>query len=455
MPFPIAFQGKLGRVPYALWSLAVFLSQHLITLIAFKLLGQPVPLDWHFIPLPMRSFVIQSIASDAILLAAFAYVLLVAWVLAALSFRRAADADVSGWLATFAIAPIIQIPVMASLCLLPPRPAGRLAPSSRDASRTIWRAAIEGVVAGLGLTLSAVALSTLIFGSYGYGVFVVAPFVVGAATAYFANREKDLGASQTARLVLIAIQTGGIALLMTSLEGMICIITAAPLGIGMAHIGGLLGRSIARYSRPSVLQTFSGFGLLPLVFALEAAMPATTRFDTVASVEVDAPAGTVWSSVLRMDAIDAPPSLAARLGVAFPLGWEMIGAGVGASRLGVFSTGTAVERVTEWAPERKLSFVVLRDVPAMRELSPYEHVHAPHVIGYFQTISTSFELLDQGNGRTQLVVRTSHDLKLEPIFYWLPLARWVIRQNNDRVLMQIKLQSERNHSIGGNPAVRR
>ena len=74
MPFPFAFQGKLGQVPYALWSFGVFLSQHLITLIAFKLLGQPLLLDWHFIPLPMRSFVIQGVGSDAILLAVFAYV---------------------------------------------------------------------------------------------------------------------------------------------------------------------------------------------------------------------------------------------------------------------------------------------------------------------------------------------------------------------------------------------
>jgi len=449
MQFPIAFEGKLGRLPYALASFGVFLSQHLVTLIAFKLMGQRLALDWHFLPLPLRSFGHLSAGWDLMLLCALAYGLLVTWVLAALAFRRPTDAKLSGWIAAFAIAPIIQIPVILSLCFFPPRPVDHQPSSTGDTSGRVGRAAAEGVIAGLGLTLSAVALSTLIFGSYGYGVFVLAPFVIGAATAYFANRGRDLGAARTARLVAWATTLGGIALVMTSLEGIICIVLAAPLGIGVALIGGLLGRSIALHSRQSVLQTFSGFGLLPLVFAVESALPPTTSFDVVASIEVSAPTDMVWRSILRMDTIDVPPSLASRLGVAYPLRWKMIGEGVGASRLGEFSTGTAIERVTEWVPGRKFSFVVLHDVPAMRELSPYEHVHAPHAIGYFQTSWTSFELLPQEHGRTQVILRTSHKLMLEPVLYWLPLTRWVVRQNNARVLTQIKFQSERNPAAGG------
>ena len=113
-------------------------------------------------------------------------------------------------------------------------------------------------------------------------------------------------------------------------------------------------------------------------------------------------------------------------------------------RHGEFSTGTAIERVTEWVPNRKLAFVVLNDVPAMRELSPYRHVHAPHVVGYFRTISTSFELLQHPDGRTEIIERTSHELKLDPILYWLPLARWVIHANNARILAHIMRQAERN-----------
>jgi hypothetical protein len=166
-------------------------------------------------------------------------------------------------------------------------------------------------------------------------------------------------------------------------------------------------------------------------------------------VEIDAPPEMVWRSIVRMETIDGPLALPFRLGVAYPLRGEVIGEGVGASRIGEFSTGTAVERVTEWIPNRKLAFTVLRDVPAMRELSPYEHVHAPHVIGYFDTNYTSFELLPQQNGRTEVIERTSHSLKLEPILYWLPLVRWVVHRNNARVLTHIKHQAARTLAIGG------
>jgi hypothetical protein len=144
-----------------------------------------------------------------------------------------------------------------------------------------------------------------------------------------------------------------------------------------------------------------------------------------------------------METIDEPPALPFRLGVAYPLRGEVIGSGVGAVRYGEFSTGTAIERVTAWAPDRKLAFVVERNVPGMRELSPYAHVHAPHVVGYFLTTSTSFELEPLPDVGTAIVEHTSHVLKLDPVFYWLPMARWVVHANNARVLAHISREAER------------
>ena len=183
--------------------------------------------------------------------------------------------------------------------------------------------------------------------------------------------------------------------------------------------------------------------LVPLILVSEWLMPTTTRFDTQQSIEINARPHAVWQSIIRMDMRDEPVALPYRLGLAYPLGGEVVGEGVGALRRGEFSTGTALERVTEWLPDRKLAFVVEKDVPALRELSPYSHVHAPHVSGYFLTNLTSFELVPLPGNRTQLVERTSHELKLEPILYWMPLARLVVDLNNDRVLRHIKHRAEK------------
>jgi hypothetical protein len=162
----------------------------------------------------------------------------------------------------------------------------------------------------------------------------------------------------------------------------------------------------------------------------------------------------VWRSLLSTDPIEGPLALPFRLGIAYPLRGEVLGEGEGAVRRGEFSTGTAIERVTEWLPNRKLSFVVVNDIPAMRELSPYEHVYAAHVVGYFRTTSTSFELVPRSDGGTDIVELTSHELRLDPVPYWLPMARWVVHENNARVLEHIRSHAERGlHALNADTSV--
>jgi uncharacterized membrane protein YhaH (DUF805 family) len=455
------FTGKIGRLPYALESLAAFFSQYLVIAGIARAMGAPVKLDAWFALLPYRVLATLSHvslwfgpslqrpvatldhASAVVLLTALAYVLIVAWVLVALAFRRAADAGVSEWIAAYAIAPVVQIPVILFLCVAPPRNREDhgLAADNAAATPASWISVAQGVLAGIGLTVFAVAVGALVFGTYGYGMFVAMPFVVGATTAYFANRQVDIGVGRTMGLVVWATVLGGVALVATALEGAVCIVLAAPLGIPIAIVGGAMGRAIAlRNRRPA--QTLSAVALLPLIFALEAVLPPMTAFDTVETMTVDAPPGRVWDAIVHMARIDAPLALPFRLGVAYPLGGEIVGEGVGAVRRGEFSTGTAIEQVTEWVADRKLAFTVVNDVPAMRELSPYAHVHAPHVIGYFRTTLTSFELVPLSDGRTEIIERTSHQLRLDPVFYWLPLARLIVHENNARVLDHVKRQAE-------------
>jgi uncharacterized membrane protein YhaH (DUF805 family) len=445
-----SFKGRIRPLPYALLSLTFFFSQHLVTAGALKAFGQGVAADAWFFLVPLRSLSLRPLVvfdrqAGAIEMLILAYFLIVAWALSSLAFRRAADAGVSEWIAAYAFTPVIQIPVILFLCFAPSRGAADLAVEGREpsAAAPTWVPAAQGVIAGIGLTLFAVAVGALVFRSYGFGMFVISPFVIGATTAYFANRQSEIDTAQTVGLVLCATALGAIALIAFALEGAVCIIMAAPLGVLAALAGGALGRGIALSTKRSPAHTVSGIALLPLVFALESAFPAAISFDTSETIVVEAPPELVWKAIVRMEPIDAPLALPFRLGVAYPLGGEIIGEGVGALRRGEFSSGTAIERVTEWIPRRKLTFVVLNDVPSMRELSPYQHVHAPHVLGYFRTTSTSFELLPRPAGQTEIVERTSHELKLDPVFYWLALARRVVHENNARVLAHIRHQAER------------
>jgi hypothetical protein len=442
--FPFTFASKLRAPAYALAAIPIFLSQHALVFAVFRWLGRTPPLDFWFAVLPLRTLATLDRASTLVMVLAIAFMLAVALALASLSFRRASDADIDEWIAAYAIAPIVQLPVILALCVWPSRTRAEPPAEAGDlaAAHPARIAVTFGVVAGMALTLFAVAVGALFFRTYGFGMFVISPFVIGAMTGYFGNRAGDLGVWRTSRLVMGAALLGGIALIAFALEGVVCLVLVAPLGFAVALLGGLMGRAVALYTRRSPRSTLSAAALLPLVFALESVLATTISFDTVESIDIDAPPAVVWSSIVQMEPITEAPGLPFRLGVAYPLGGRIVGEGVGALRYGEFSTGTATERVTEWVPERKLAFVVVEDMPAMRELSPYRHVHTPHLQGYFRTTLTSFEIVPRADGGSAIIERTSHELKLEPAVYWLPLARFVVHANNARVLEHIRRAAE-------------
>ena len=150
----------------------------------------------------------------------------------------------------------------------------------------------------------------------------------------------------------------------------------------------------------------------------------------------------MWRVLTGKDKIGSKPKFIAMAGFAFPIRGTLMGEGVGAVRIGEFSTGFAHERVTAWEPGRKLAFTVIDQPAMMEEMSPYRRVHAPHLHGYFETKDTSFNLQQRPGGMTRLAVRASHVLRLDPALYWEPMARWAIRENVTRVLASVKAKSE-------------
>src|SRR6266850_6324621 len=147
---------------------------------------------------------------------------------------------------------------------------------------------VGGAAIGVGLTLFAVALGALVYGTYGYGMFVIAPFVIGLAIGYLINRNEDVSWRRTASAVCLATGLGAIALILAALEGLVCIIMSIPLALPVALVGGFAGRAWAVRVKRNVLNSFVGFIVLPVIFAIEQNAIGPNSFDHMSSTDIQA-----------------------------------------------------------------------------------------------------------------------------------------------------------------------
>ena len=113
------------------------------------------------------------------------------------------------------------------------------------------------------------------------------------------------------------------------LEGAICAVMFAPLGLALSSLGGVLGGSCARYlsSRRSRTGSVACIIILPfLVAPVEKPLLYRCEHRTVENfIDIHAPAGVVWRNTERVPLIrpdELPSSWSHRIG--FPDRWKRL-----------------------------------------------------------------------------------------------------------------------------------
>src|SRR5581483_5440560 len=148
MRWLFSFDGKIGRLAYGASAILVFLSQHLLVLALFQIGGKQPPIDFWFWALPLRASArLDTVFAGGVplLYSILAYSLLVDWVLAALSFRRARNADISDVFGAVAIVPFVQIPAMFCLSIFRSRATERVTPPSLAEDASGGRSVVQGI----------------------------------------------------------------------------------------------------------------------------------------------------------------------------------------------------------------------------------------------------------------------------------------------------------------------
>jgi len=378
------------------------------------------------------------------------------WVGTTMTLRRLRDAGWAGWMVIFFFLPFVNILFFAVLCITESRAAARTREAQNPPTADTLLGALiprgAGGSAGVAclvttaLGLLAVPFSSKVLDTYGWGLFIAAPFSLGLiATVLYGYHEPRTMRSCLYVATLATIMVG-VALLLIAIEGLFCLVMALPLALPLAWMGAVIGYSI-QTRRWNARQAPAMLGIIllavPGMMTLEAAQrEAPPLFAVRTAIEINAPPEQVWKQVVSFSQIAEPPEWIFQSGIAYPQRAEIFGSGPGAVRHCVFSTGPFVEPITVWDEPRLLRFNVTQTPPPMHELSPYGEIAPPHMQGYMLSKQGEFLLEALPGHRTRLTGTTWYQHGLWPAPYWRLWSDLLIHRIHLRVLRHIKNEAE-------------
>jgi hypothetical protein len=263
-------------------------------------------------------------------------------------------------------------------------------------------------------------------GAMGLVLFILLPIIVGFVTALLTRGRN---------IIFVSLAVGGLfctaILLISNMEGWVCVLMSTPLlAIGMT-IGALIGVFVRRQLQKSSQPKFFSFLIvLVLPFFLMGANSSEQesrripRAETVTNqLIVDASPKVVWNQLKSVDKITGSKGFLMTIGLPVPVSCVMEGEGVGAKRTCYFETGSIEERVTEWRPPNLMKFdIVASDVPGRPWLTFKD---------------ASYEITSQ-NGRTVVTRSTTIVSRLSPSWYWRPLEKIGVETEHEYLFEELK-----------------
>ena len=453
-----AFSGRSSRKNYFLiGTIAFLLKSNLDRLIATYLFHRPWGLLNYWFPFPAVTQPWLLKGADAqlgvtLLAVSFPFI----WLGVAQTVRRLRDCQAPVWLSALFFVPFVNLIYFAVLCCWPSENKKNAADEElfgRDGfvgsvtEPSALRAAVLAIVATTIVGIAGVYLSTQYQGAYGWGLFVAMPFCLGlfSTLIYSSRTPRTLGEClliSVAPMVLLAV-----GLLLLAFEGILCILMAAPLGLGLSALGGIAGYSFqAGRWMAKGRSAMMGIVLaaMPLGMGLSPSIEGQPSLLVVqSSIEINAPPEVVWGRVVAFTQISEQREWLFHTGIAYPIRATLTGKGVGAVRRCEFSAGAFVEPIQIWDEPRLLRFAVTENPAPMEELTPYQHIETPHLQGYFVSHQGQFELTRLQGNRTRLTGTTWYTDRIWPSAYWQMWSDYIVHRIHLRVLRHIEAVSEK------------
>jgi uncharacterized membrane protein YhaH (DUF805 family) len=451
------WQGTINRKSYAIAGCSAFVLKYFLDkFVAFAFFGRQWFLWSYWQPLGPDAR-LNAIPSDTHAFVAMLMVLALPfiWLGVTLTVQRLRDAVKPLWLVVLFFVPVINLLFFLLLCTMESHAVTRQQeaapwPETRALDRWIPRSTMGAAAASIGITILIGSMFTVLgaqlLESYGWGLYVALPFCLGlfSVLVYSYHEPRSYGSCMMVSLAPIAL-IGGV-LIVVAIEGLLCILMAAPFAFALAALGGTLGYTIqAAYWLNKGTPVMMSIVLLftPAIQGIEHLVKLQAEtFEVRTAIEVNASPEKVWRQVVAFAEIPPPKELLFRAGIAYPIRAEISGHGVGAVRHCIFSTGPFAEPIEVWDEPRLLKFGVTANPAPLNELSPYGHIQPAHLHGYFVSKQGQFLLTALPGGRTRLEGATWYQHTMWPAAYWRLWSDYIIHKIHMRVLEHIRTRAE-------------
>lgn len=274
------------------------------------------------------------------------------------------------------------------------------------------------------------------------------PFVSGMITAYRKPEAEALSVPAWIFAPWIAVAFNVIVALFRHWEGIICVVFILPPALVCASLGGIAAGMWHKHVRQKLSRsTLTCVAALPLILAVvetKIHQPLITRTVHTAAT-IHAPASVIWDNIKRVRAI-APSELrgswANTIGFPRPVEATLSREGVGAVRNASFERGlNFIETVTDWQPQRHISFTIRADTAHIPPTTLDEHVT---VGGRFFDVLDGEYTIEQRSPNESVLHLTSHQ-RLSTDFN-LYAAMWsdaVMSDMQNNILHVIQQRCER------------
>ncbi len=447
------WDGEIGRGKFALIGILLFFVKlNLDRFVAIVGFGKHWTIFSYWFPLDqLTSFNQISPPNQKFLVTMVLLALPFIWIGVTLTSKRLRNAGLPVWLVVLFFVPFLNVLFLAFLCLVPEQEPieSRLTQRHSDLlARILPRGKFGSAAMSLLLILPFGIIMTYlganVFQTYGLGLFLALPFAMGLGSVLLYCHREPRSLSSCLYVSFLSVALLGVGLIGVALEGVICVLMAAPIAIGLAMFGGLVGHSIQQISSRSATATLSMmFLIVPGLLGVEhgAGLQPHT-FQVESQVIINAPPEDVWKSVIAFTEIPPPTEALFRSGIAYPIRAEMHGTGNEAVRRCIFSTGAFVEPIEVWDEPRLLRFSVSENPAPLQELSPYGRLEPAHLHGYFVSHQGQFLLTRLSDGKTLLIGTTWYSNALWPEQYWHYWSDYIIHRIHMRVLQHIQKEVE-------------